>query len=204
MQIKRKASSTRDATMHETKHSAHTPEAGIALIDSSLKPIAMDRGAAAILSNCRVGGGPSDLQLPAEIVEFIRGRKTPDQSSLETSFRLGNCEYICKAFFIEPLDGLFTQPIVALHFERNCDVDDIIQTMALRHNLTNREQEALRGISMGFSSKELATRMNISPNTARAFSRLIMIKMDVRSRAGVAAKLLQVRDRKKLASSAKA
>lgn len=187
------------------KHSAYNPEAGIALIDSaSLKPIAMDRGAAAIFSNSGGGNGHSDLQVPAEIVAFIRARKTPDISSWEMSFRLGTCEYVCKAFLIEPLDGPFTQPIVALHFERNCDVDDIIQTMALRHNLTNREQEALRGISLGFSSKELATRMNISPNTARAFSRLIMIKMDVRSRAGVAAKLLQVRDRRKLANSAKA
>ncbi|MDQ6663831.1 MAG: helix-turn-helix transcriptional regulator [Acidobacteriota bacterium] len=190
--------------MHETKHSAHSPEAGIALIDSSLKPIAMDRGAAAIFSTSGALNGPSGWQIPTEIVDFIRTRKPSELSSMETSFRLGNCEYVCKAFIIEPLDGPFTQPIVALHLERNCDVDDIIQATALKHNLTNREQEALRGISLGFSSKELATRMNISPNTARAFSRLIMIKMDVRSRAGVAAKLLQVRDRKKLANSAKA
>jgi DNA-binding CsgD family transcriptional regulator len=49
--------------------------------------------------------------------------------------------------------------------------------------------EALIGVAMGLTSKELATRMNISPNTVKAFLRLIMIKMGVTTRAGIVGKL---------------
>jgi hypothetical protein len=48
----------------------------------------------------------------------------------------------------------------------------------------------LRGISLGLSSKVMADRMDISPNTVKAFLRLIMIKMGVTSRAGIVANIL--------------
>jgi DNA-binding CsgD family transcriptional regulator len=43
---------------------------------------------------------------------------------------------------------------------------------------------------MGLTSKGLARKMSISPNTVNAFLRLIMVKMGVTSRAGVMGKLL--------------
>jgi DNA-binding CsgD family transcriptional regulator len=42
---------------------------------------------------------------------------------------------------------------------------------------------------MGLTSKEVATRMNISPNTVTAFLRLIMVKMGVTTRSGIVGKL---------------
>ena len=56
---------------------------------------------------------------------------------------------------------------------------------------TEREQEALRGIAMGLTNKELAQRMNIAPNTVKTFLRLVMVKMGVARRTGVVAKLLE-------------
>jgi len=64
---------------------------------------------------------------------------------------------------------------------------------AAKYNLTGREQEALEGISMGLTNKELAERMSISPNTVRAFLRLVMVKMGVTTRSGIVAKILQDR-----------
>src|ERR1019366_5904497 len=46
------------------------------------------------------------------------------------------------------------------------------------------------GVTMGLTSKELAMRMHISPNTVKAFLRLIMIKMEVATGSAIVAKLL--------------
>jgi len=37
----------------------------------------------------------------------------------------------------------------------------------------------------GFTSKEIAQRMNISPNTVKAFIRLVMVKMGASTRSGI-------------------
>jgi hypothetical protein len=41
----------------------------------------------------------------------------------------------------------------------------------------------------GLTSKEIANRMNISVNTVKAFLRLIMVKMNVSTRSGIAGKV---------------
>jgi len=41
----------------------------------------------------------------------------------------------------------------------------------------------------GLTSKEIAARMNISPNTVKAFLRLVMVKMKVSTRSGIAGKI---------------
>ncbi len=59
-----------------------------------------------------------------------------------------------------------------------------------RSMLTDREIEVLRGISMGLTSRELGERMNISPNTVKAFLHVMMIKMGVKTRGAIAANIL--------------
>jgi len=41
----------------------------------------------------------------------------------------------------------------------------------------------------GLTSKEIANRMGISPNTVKAFLRLVMVKMKVSTRSGIAGKI---------------
>ena len=57
-------------------------------------------------------------------------------------------------------------------------------------NLTKREREALGHLLEGLSSKEIATRMNISTNTVKAFLRLTMIKTGVSSRCAIMGKVM--------------
>lgn len=168
-------------------------EAGLALMDLSLKVIAADRGAAAILNYSNQPGVRSDQSplIPKEIQELIRNRKPAELSSLKAHFRMGKSEYTCRAYVMESNDGFLTQPIVALHLEKDSSASEAIYEVAAKYHLTDREQEALRGISLGLATKELAERMNISPNTVKAFLRLIMIKMGVTTRAGIVAKILQ-------------
>src|SRR5581483_9086523 len=64
-----------------------------------------------------------------------------------------------------------------------------ISEIAVRYGLTEREQETLSGICTGLSNKELAVRMQISPNTVKAFVHIIMLKMGVATRAEIAARI---------------
>jgi DNA-binding CsgD family transcriptional regulator len=83
-----------------------------------------------------------------------------------------------------------------LYLRREVSVSDALDQVATDYRLTDREREALIGISMGLTSKELAVRMNISPNTVKAFLRLIMIKMGTSTRAGIVAKVLDQNGRR--------
>jgi DNA-binding CsgD family transcriptional regulator len=65
-------------------------------------------------------------------------------------------------------------------------------------NLTQREQEVLVHLLQGIRNKEIANRMNVSPNTVRAFLRLIMIKTGVSSRSAIVGKILTIQRRPEL------
>jgi len=172
--------------------------AGIVVTDLSLTPIAVDRGAAAILNGACLDDLSADaseraasVQLPREVLEFVTKRQLGETATGETTFRSNGSEYVCRVFQIEPQNSLLQQAVLVLHFEKGASAPpDAVFQVAADYGLTDREQEALVGISLGLTSKELAKRMNISPNTVRAFLRLIMIKMDVSTRGGVVAKIL--------------
>jgi DNA-binding CsgD family transcriptional regulator len=63
-------------------------------------------------------------------------------------------------------------------------------TFAQMFHLTPRETEALELFMKGFSVKETAARMKISGSTAKAFLRLITIKMGVSGRAEMMSNVL--------------
>jgi len=177
------------AILHKPKSAPEVPDVGLVLLDGSLKPLAFDRGAAAILNQSHQNG------IPEEILRAIRGRKLSELSSIKTVFRNGKNEYMCRAHVMECEDTMLGQSIVVLHLERDSSMGNAMYEAALKYNLTEREQEALKGIAMGLSNKQLSERMNISPNTVRAFLRFIMVKMGVTSRSAIVAKILQDRDK---------
>ncbi len=186
-----KKATLRHSGAQEANRSTLTARVGMVVTDLSLKPLAVDRGAAAILTDSgQPGSNPDAVQIPQEVLEFVRNCTPAELSSGETHFRNGRFEYVCRTYLVEPQPGVLTQPVLVLHFERDGAASDAIHKVAAEYRLTDREQEALRGISLGLTSKELAERMHISPNTVRAFLRLIMIKMDATTRTGVLAKVL--------------
>jgi DNA-binding CsgD family transcriptional regulator len=56
--------------------------------------------------------------------------------------------------------------------------------------LTKREKETVELLIQGLTSKEIATRMKISPNTVKAFLRIVMVKMGVSTRSGILGKVI--------------
>lgn len=81
--------------------------------------------------------------------------------------------------------------MLVLHLQSEASPGDPVSQVAADYSLTDREKEALTGLAMGLTSKEVAQRMKISPNTVRAFVRLIMIKMGVNRRSAIMSKLLE-------------
>ena len=175
------------------QNDAVAAEVGLILMDLSLNVVAFDRGAAAILGPLNQADGETVAltQIPKDILDSIRTRKPMGSSPLKMYFRLGRGEYSCRTYLVDFPSGPFRQAIVALQLEKLSSINDAIYQAGAKYHLTEREQEALRGILMGLTAKEVANQMNISPNTVKAFLRLIMIKMGVATRAAIVAKILQ-------------
>ena len=166
-----------------------TAERGLILLDRSLKIIASDSVANAILMEQN-----QPQALPKEILDSIRQCKPAALSSLRVYLRIGMSEYMCRAYLLEWFNWLASQPMIAVHLSKVSTSNDAVRDAGVKYDLTNREQEVLRGISLGLPRQTIADRMEISPNTVKVFLRQIMIKMGVRSCAGIAATMLKNRE----------
>ena len=164
-------------------------EEGLVVLTMSLEPIGADEGAAAILNIPCAVGEASVLSLPENIREAL-GRNKDDLFSAKMNFRIGKDAYNCRAFLMQRQNEDI-EPMIALHMQRDTSVPNAIDIVASQYHLTEREQEVLRGIAIGLTSKETAERMNISPNTVKSFLRIIMIKMGAATRSGIVGKLLE-------------
>ncbi len=165
---------------------------GLLLINMRMETLAIDEGARWILGEDRPEGEASDvrLSLPGEIHDALGRIQLADLSTATVRFRFRDLSYSCRVFLLRPHEP-DPQPLLALHIHRDSSVDHTIHLLAKEFNLTEREQEALRAIATGLTSKEVAGRMNVSPNTVKSFLRIIMLKMGVASRAGLLGKLLE-------------
>ena len=165
-------------------------------MDSSLNPIAADRGATAILGVSSPGANGRQTILPKELQEVLKNHD-PENLPENLQVRIGNAGYNCRAFIIYPHDDAAEAGppmMVALHFKKDASVSNSISRVAALYHLTDREQQALEGIAAGLTSKEIAAGMNISPNTVKSFLRIIMLKMGVATRVGLVRKVLEDKD----------
>ena len=177
----------------KTEERPRTAEAGLLLLDRSLKIVAYDRGATSILKDPNYPAVQQRLSLPKDVVDNLRECKLTALSSLRIYLPIGESRYVCRAYLLEWLNWLAPQPMIAVHLTKISGSNDAVQDATVRYKLTKREQEVLRGLSLGLSNKAIAERMEIAPNTVKAFLTGIMTKMGVHSRAGVIATTLQTR-----------
>lgn len=125
-----------------------------------------------------------------------------DDEHLFTSLKAGADGYLLKD---QPIDELTTllkgilqdkpplSPTVAqrmmLHFRKEKNTDkgnDSDNDKPTTAELTPRENETLKLISRGFSAKEVAREMDISPNTVSGYIKEIYRKLNIHSRAEAA------------------
>lgn len=181
------------------KHSSSTQNGsapflmdGLVVVTMSMELISADGGAIAILGGLSQHGPTSEISIPGEIREALASRKAAGLSTTGTiTFRIGTQSYNCRAFIIQANESAKTPQMLALYMQKDSSVTDAIDVVAAQYHLTDREQEALKGIAIGLTSKEMADRMNISPNTVKSFLRIIMLKMGAATRTGIVSKLLE-------------
>jgi DNA-binding CsgD family transcriptional regulator len=129
-----------------------------------------------------------DIWLANKIRADLAGKQSPPKFVEE--FRSARRMYRCRSF---PLDvrghnGNGTSSsggMLIVMLERRSNEAVKINEISEKFGLTAREQETVQYLLEGFTSKEIAQRMKISPNTVKAFLRLVMVKMNVSTRSGI-------------------
>jgi DNA-binding CsgD family transcriptional regulator len=164
---------------------------GFLLLTSSMVPTFVNRTAAEILVYPQ---RPEDLRknLDAFLVKRIHDILLAKDSSsrtpaLVTQFSSGRRAYRCRAFQISATQRE-AEPAFAAIFERaSIGTFSLIQASEKFH-LTVREREVMQYLLTGLTTKEIASGMAISPNTVKAFLRMIMVKMGVSTRSAIVGK----------------
>lgn len=167
---------------------------GFILLDTRLRPVAYNSEALQILSfptkpdrirqaslflhdkirSTLLNGG--SLEMPEFVSECKAGRRT----------------YSCRVFRMDcnNVGEMQTHISFAILLERHASSATALAELSRQFELTTRECETVALLLEGLTSKEIASRMRISPNTVKAFLRLVMVKMDVSTRSGIVGKAL--------------
>lgn len=169
--------------------------AGLVLLDSQLNPVFVNCAAAQILSYPQDPQTLKDLDrfVARKIRSYLVSKKSSDEPAFPYEIRSGRRLYLCRSFEGNSVTKRLDHPLVAVLLERSPARPAPLRQISERFNLTIREQEVLEFLSHGLTSKEIAGRMEISPNTVKAFLRLIMIKMGVSTRSGIVGKAIIAR-----------
>jgi DNA-binding CsgD family transcriptional regulator len=173
----------------KTPNPTNRPGMGLILLDASLKPVYCNSEA------LRIFAYPNEpLRMRASSGEFSERIRSvvPKESPANgcpavTLFVSGRRRYVCRSFVLEAWANGSSRPTMAITLERE---GWILHDLVTRYQLTGRETEAVQHLSDGLTSKEIAQRMNVSPNTVKAFLRLVMAKMGVTTRGAVIGKLI--------------
>jgi DNA-binding CsgD family transcriptional regulator len=170
---------------------------GFVLVDASLEVLYANSEAVHILT---YPAAPTMVHaLDPDVAKKVRAQlesslPSPRQSAL-TELSSGRRRYLCHAFELGPKSGssfptISFQPRIALLIERGQRAVAELAQVGEQYHLTPREREAMALLLHGLTSKEIAERMNVSPNTVKAFLRLIMLRMNVSTRSGIVGKIL--------------
>jgi DNA-binding CsgD family transcriptional regulator len=165
---------------------------GFLLLDSLRRPISFNAEALQVLSypDTLTNGRRPDVFLAGKIRETLTRQQPSHESPFVTEFRSGRRRYRCRAFLVDSNGKGSSHASIAVLLERAPFGVMPLSPLTEQFNLTRRERDALEYLLQGLSNKEIATRMNVSPNTVKAFLRLIMLKMEVSSRAAIVAKIM--------------
>jgi len=166
--------------------------AGFLVVDFSFNPISFNVEAVRILGypdNIENLAG-SKLLLTEKIRSSLIMASCPGESAFVEEFRSGRRRYFCRAVLIGSAAKETPHYRIAVLLERGPSGLIPMSKITEQCNLTQREREVLEYLLHGMSSREIATRMNLSRSTVKTFLRLIMLKMGVSSRSAIIVKVL--------------
>jgi DNA-binding CsgD family transcriptional regulator len=169
---------------------------GFLLLDGECNPIAFNSEAIQILA---FPSKPDRVkQLPIFLRDKVRSSLLHAQHgkvglNLVTEYRSGARRYVCRAFHLDCDPTSDSHLSVAILLERQSSGTAAFDLLVQEFDLTQRESETVALLKEGLTSKEIANRMHISPNTVKAFLRLVMVKMDVSTRSGIVGRIVDPR-----------
>jgi len=169
---------------------------GFLLLDAGLKPLYVNAEAGEILFHPEMPTKAKDFtdQLASKIRTIVTNRGSNGRISVCNEFVSGRRHYQCR-FFRVRLPGNGSNGSKgsswALLLDRGSEA--IADIICDKYHLSQREGEAVRFLVEGLASKEIAARMQISPNTVKVFLRLAMMKMGVSSRSGIMSKFIHLK-----------
>jgi DNA-binding CsgD family transcriptional regulator len=169
---------------------ANISSEGFLLLDSSMNPIFVNPIAAQILVYPQKPETQRNLDkyLASRIRLTLFSEQPSNGSPLVPKFQSGRRAYLCRSFRVSGMANGDSQAALAVLLERASSKPASLAQVSERFHLTTREQEVAQFLLQGLTSKEIGTRMQISPNTVKAFLRLIMVKMGVSTRSGIVGK----------------
>ena len=163
------------------------PGAGFILADAQGNPIYANLEAKKIVAYPRSPGSFQSTWASFRKTIFASSDK---QKSLLSSTHVeslsGRRKYACQAIALDN-SGAGQSPLgsVAIVLERCGAASHFIGRMSEHFRLTAREREVVELLIQGLTNKEIAARMQISPNTVRAFLRMVMGKLGISTRSGI-------------------
>lgn len=173
--------------------STTTTGTGLIVVDNFRTLIASNEEAIQILA---FPVHPNQMRRPWPLLKdkidsCLRNGHSGNGSGSVHEFRSGRRTYLCRSFTLKICgkEGTFSEAQVLL-FERKENDEATVSDACDRFGLTQREQETIHLLLQGLTSKEIAERMRISPNTVKAFLRLVMVKMGVGTRSAIVGKVL--------------
>lgn len=168
---------------------------GLIVVDSLLSVVACNGEALQILTFPDPPDkiGHLDIWLTNKIRTDLLGHHSP--LKFVDGFRSAKRMYLCRSFPLELRahqgnGSSSSSGLLIVMLERRSNEAAKISEISERFGLTAREQETVKFLLEGLTSKEIAQRMKISPNTVKAFLRLVMVKMSVSTRSGIIGRIV--------------
>lgn len=176
----------------------NSPE-GLLLLDAGMRPLYANEEAMHIASYPEESGTLHNLRdFVREKVPFLSpGRAAVPGTPSTRTFLSGRRHYLCRIFELEHDSKNPTAPALAVLLERSHAIAADVKQAAGEFHLTDRERQTVKLLFEDLTTKEIAARMGISPNTVKVFLHLVMVKMKVTTRSGIAGKILElIQDRR--------
>ena len=166
---------------------------GLLLLDAFLRLVYLNDEAVSILSYPQApsGKGRSAHFLKQRIDSLIAHRNGSLDQKFCGEFVSGRRHYQVRVSALKSNLQSHSGPTLAVLLERKREHPDLLRA-ARKFHLTQRETAALELLMQGYTTKQIACRMDISPNTAKAFLRSVMFKSGASNRCGILARILQL------------
>jgi DNA-binding CsgD family transcriptional regulator len=174
---------------------ATIPRPAIIVVDAALRLLACNADAVEILAF------PKKPDKIPDLYNWITGRvrsrlmdcRSANEHNTISTFKSAKRTYTCHSFPLNFQEGALhlESPATLILLQRCVSAANTLNGVAEDFGLTPREEETVRLLLHGLTSKEIAEYMKISPGTVKVFIRQVMIKMHVSTRSAIVGKVAE-------------